>query len=218
MAIKIVDTAEGLKEWLLNIIFNVPSAYDNRHVGNVYYNCGYCYYEVNGVKYVSWDCWNLFKTHAWGWTPGYNKGSFLYAPGKNGIEDWNGKQIMDRCSDVSTNFKSIVPGELLLTKAEDHMGGYIGEYVYAGKTYNVVECTPKTSVMTGGVVLSYVDTQGRRFNCKGGTQAGSWYYHGKAPWIDYTNGALTYTVKQSGNKQIVNVQGKGQLTIITTIK
>lgn len=220
MAIKKVYTADQYIERLLYIVYNLPTAYSNRVDGKTYYNCGY-----RGMQSYMWDCWNWPKTVGWEWTPGYNVGSFLYAPGTNGIEDWNGRQILDRCDDVSKDFKSVVPAEFLLTAAEDHAGTFIGKQIWNGYEFNVAECTPKIVrngqlVMSAGCHLSYVDEKGNRFNHKGGVQVGSWAYHGKTPWVDFTNGqkALTYTVKQSGNKQVLDVDGKGQITVTTSIK
>ena len=220
MAISKVYTAEAYRKKLLYIIYNLPTSYSNKvdQTTKTYYNCGY-----RGMSAYLWDCWNWHKTLAWGWEEGYNVGSFLYAPNKNGVGDWNGKQILDKCSDVSTNFKKITEEEMLLTKAQDHMGVYIGKEMWNGYEFNVAECTPQimrngTVIMSGGCHLSYVDEQGRRFNHKGGTQVGSWYQHGKLPWIDYTNGEvpLTYTISEKDGKQILSVDGKGQFEISTT--
>ena len=202
----ILFTAKQYRKKLLHIIYDLPTGYSNTvdKTTKTYYNCGY-----RGATSYLWDCWNWHKTLAWGWEEGYNVGSFLFAPNKNGVGDWNGRQIYDRCSDKSTNFKKIFEEEMLLTKAEDHMGVYIGKEVWNNFEFNVAECTPRVVkngvvLMTGGCLLSYVDEQGRRFNHKGGTQLGSWYYHGKLPWIDYTDVSLAHTTK-SGDKTIITL-------------
>lgn len=223
MAYKIIFTADKYVEKLLNIIYNLKTTYSNTvdKTTQTYYNCGY-----HGMSSYMFDCWNWHKVLWWGWTAGYNVGSFLFAPGTNGIGDWNGRQILDKCSGVSSDFKSLVPGEWLLTKAEDHAGVYIGKHTWNGYEYNVAECTPKITrngnlIMSSGCHLSYVDEKGNRYNHKGGTQVLAWAYHGKLPWIDYTNGnaPLKYTIKTEGNKQTINVtEGKGTITVVTTIK
>lgn len=223
MAISKVFTADEYVESLLYDVYNLPTTYSNRvdQTTKTYYNCGY-----RGMQSYMFDCWNWGKVKAWGWKPGYNVGSFLYAPGTNGVDDWNGRQIMDRCADVSTNFKPIVPAETLLTPAADHVGTFIGKHLWNGYEFNVAECTPKIVrdgklVMSAGCHLSYVDEQGRRFNHKGGVQVGTWAKHGKTPWVDFSNKdvPLKYTIKQDGNKQTITVvEGKGTITITTTVK
>lgn len=210
MAFEYLFTAAQYRKKLLHIIYDLPTSYSNQVDKNtkvkVYYNCGY-----RGMNAYIWDCWNWHKTLAWGWTEGYNVGSFLFAPNKNGVGDWNGKQIYDVCSDKSTDFKKIADVEMLLTKAEDHMGVYIGKEIWNGYEFNVAECSPRVirngqQVMSAGCHLSYVDDQGRRFNHKGGVQVGSWYYHGKLPWIDYRE-EKTARVEKSGTKTIITIEG-----------
>ena len=221
MAYRKLFTAEEYKQLLLYDIYNLSTNYSNTvdQKTKTYYNCGY-----RGVTAYSFDCWNWHKTKWWGWVPGYNVGSFLYAPGTNNIGDWTGRQILDKCTGVSSDFKNVAVGEWLLTKAEDHAGVYIGEHAWNGFIFNVAECTPKivrngVTVMSAGCHLSYVDEKGIRYNHKGGTQVVSWAYHGKLPWIDYTNGVtpMTYTTKQDGNKTIINFNGKGTATVTTSV-
>ncbi len=211
-------TAEAYKQSLLYDIYNLKTNYSNKVDQNTktYYNCGY-----RGMTAYSMDCWNWHKIKWWGWVPGYNVGSFLYAPGTNGIGDWTGRQILDKCADVSKDFKKIVPVEWLLTAAEDHAGVWIGKQMWNGYEFNTAECTPKIVrngqlVMSAGCHLSYTDEQGRRFNHKGGVQVGSWAYHGKLPWIDYSANELSYTVTTEGNKTYLDVDGKGRFEISTT--
>ena len=220
MAFKILFTADEYKESLLYDIYNLKTAYSNTvdKTTKTYYNCGY-----RGMSSYMFDCWNWHKVKAWGWVPGYNVGSFLFAPGTNGIGDWTGRQILDKCSGVSSDFKNVAVGEWLLTAAEDHAGVYIGKHLWNGYEFNVAECTPEIKrngvvIMSGGCHLSYVDAQGRRYNHKGGTQVAAWAKHGKLPWIDYTNGVkpLTYTIKADKDTATINFNGEGITTI--TIK
>lgn len=177
-------TKKEFKEKLLYCIFNMNTGYNNRYAVNaagqkIYYNCGY-----NWGNYTTWDCWNWPKTILWGWQPGWSVGSFLYAPGKNGVWDWNGHELIEWCKDVSEDFKNIPDLDMLITPKEDHVGIYIGDRTWNGYYFNVAECTPKTDYMIGGCLLSYVDEQGRRFNHKGGKQLGSWAKHGTIPILE----------------------------------
>lgn len=95
------------------------------------------------------------------------------------------KTLLDYCHDISNNFNNIKPGELL------YMNGHVGLYVGTvqpfndGRVFNVAECC--YSSFGGGGMLTYVDETGRRFNHKGGTQAGTWERHGQFYRVDYTS-------------------------------
>ena len=142
-------------------------------------NC--LFYQGNGI--YSADCWNLIKAYIWGkGVLPKNVGGYWFNPGRYGLGDWNGRQILDKCKDVSTSFSKVIPGEYLLTAAEDHAGIYVGDFTHEGHTYNVIECTP---IWANGIQATYVDSTGKRYQTKGGAQAGAWQYHGKLPWVDY---------------------------------
>lgn len=212
--IEIVFTAHDYCEGLKAIPETVKSIYKNIFPQNCLFNQG------NGV--FSGDCWNsIIKAFIWGkGVLPKNKGGYWYNPGRYGLGDWNGAQILAKCSDVSSDFTKIAKGEMLITAAKDHVGIYVGDYQVNGKTYNVIECTP---AWNGGIQKTYVDAQGRRFNTKGGGQLLAWAQHGKLPWIDYTEAPkdvpLKYTISTSGNTQTINViEGKGTITITTQIK
>ena len=60
-----------------------------------------------------------------------------------------------------------------------HIGAYIGKKV--NDKYNVIECTTSFG---GGVVYSWVDSDGTRRNCAGGSKNGKWSLHGKpSKWV-----------------------------------
>lgn len=207
MAYEIVFTAHDYVEGLKAIPETTKTVYKNIFPQNCLYNQG------NGV--FSGDCWNsVVKAYLWGkGVLPKGKGSYWYNPGRYGLGDWNGRQILNACSEVSTDFTKIVPGEYLLTADESHCGIYVGNYKVNGKTYNVIECTP---AWNGGIQKTYTDQQGRRFNTLGGGQLSAWKWHGKMPWIDYSANEekpLVYTVKASGNASVIEFDGKGKVTI-----
>lgn len=216
-------TAEQYRDSLLYDIYNLKTAYSNRvdQSTKTFYNCGY-----RGMNAYYFDCWNWHKVKAWGWVPGYNVGSFLYAPGTNGVDDWNGRQILNHCENVSSDFKNTICSEFLLTAAEDHAGVFIDEEKWNGYIFNVAECTPKivrngVLVMSDGCHLSYVDEQGRRYNHKGGVQVGAWAKHGRLPWVDYNSGQkFTYDIKKDAGKLIIDFSGTGsaEITLNATVK
>lgn len=175
MEIKIVFDNKQFVDKLINIAENLRSKYQN----TLPYNCGY--YHENG--YYTWDCWNLIKSLVWGWEDERYVGYYCFEPNKNGMGDWNGRQILEACSEVSTDFTYVPMGAYLLNENGSHAGIYIGEHEYGGFIFNVVECTP---AWMGGVQLSYVDTLGRRKQNKYATKLfGSWKYHGLLPWVEY---------------------------------
>lgn len=172
------DFVEGLKALPVTL---KGSLYKNKFPQNC------LFYQGNGI--YSADCWNLIKAYIWGeGVLPKNVGGYWFNPGKFGLGDWNGRQILDKCADISLDFSKLIPGEYLLTDAEDHAGIYIGDcqMTFNGvtNTFNVIECTP---IWANGIQPSYVDAKGIRYKYKGGTntKAGAWQYHAKLPWVDY---------------------------------
>ena len=192
------DFVEGLKA--------LPVTLKGSFYKNIFpQNC--LYYQGNGV--YSADCWNLIKAFIWGkGVLPKNVGGYWFNPGRYGLGDWNGRQILDKCADISLDFSSLIPGEYLLTDAEDHAGIYIGDTkaTFSGvtNTFNVVECTP---IWADGIQYSYVDAKGNRYRYKGGAQAGKWQYHAKLPWVDYgINGPAVHkkmVITEQTNDKIV---------------
>ena len=136
------------------------------------------YYSVAGGKWACWngkswnfDCVILVKAILWGWNgdKNHSHGGADYA--SNGVRDDNADQIMERCSNVTTNFGNIVPGELLW------MPGHVGVYVGDGK---VIECT---AAWEGKVVYSDINSQGKR--SRNGKTVGYWKKHGPLKYIEY---------------------------------
>lgn len=206
MAYEIVFTAFDFVEGLKALPETIKSTYKNIFPQNCLYNQG------NGL--FSADCWNMIKAFLWGkGVLPKNKGGYWYNPGRYGLGDWNGRQILNACSDVSTDFTSVKPGEYLLTADETHAGIFVGDYKVGGKTYNVIECTP---AWNGGIQKTYVDQQGRRFNTKGGGQLSAWKYHAKMPWIDYSSAAqqpLTYSISADKNSAVIKFNGEGVVRV-----
>ena len=177
MAYKQVMTAKAAVELLLHIAKDLPTGYNN----NFPKNLGYW----DGEKFT-WDCWNLWpKSLVWGWWENKTVGYYAKYDPSTGLGDWGGARILSCCSDVSSDFSKLTPGEFLLSTDSDHAGAYIGEYIINGKCVNVVECT--TSWRERRVCFSYVTSNGKRYHYKGGAQAPtSWGKHGLLPWIDYS--------------------------------
>lgn len=216
MAYEKVFTAE---DFCASLIAGVWSMKATAYKDTYPLNC--LYYWGNGKW--SADCNNLYK--CWIWSKGElpkTVGKYVYAPNRYGLGDLTCKQLIDSCSDVSTDFSKIQKGELLYIKGSTdlngHIGIYVGDYQVEGKTFNVIEASP---IWYNGIQSTYVDSKGRRIRPKTGEQSGVWEKHGKAPNIDYgiKDVPLKYTISTSGNTQTINViEGKGTITITTQIK
>ena len=136
------------------------------------------YYSVAGGNWAKWngkswnfDCVILIKAILWGWNGDKNAshGGAKYA--SNGVYDDGANQILKRCTDVSSDFTNITPGELLW------MDGHVGVYIGNGQ---VIECT---AAWEGKVLYSSIDSKGRR--TRNGRQVYSWKKHGKLSYIEY---------------------------------
>lgn len=137
-------------------------------------------YSVNAI---SGDCVNLYKALLNGYdVNNHTVGYYQSTLGNTGdVTEWG---LLQQCSDVSKDFSKLKPSEPRLLYMSGHIGGYVGDFEKYGHTYNVVECT---SSWGGGILFSYVDSQGRRFKSKGGEQRKAWTHHGlMTPWIDYS--------------------------------
>lgn len=122
------------------------------------------------------DCVNLLKGLLWGWNGNKNAtyGGAKYA--SNGVPDTNANGMFDSCcTDKSTNFKNIVPGEFVW------MSGHIGVYIGDGLA---VECTP---IWKDGVQITAVGNIGK----KAGYNTRTWTKHGKCKFLSYSAPAPT---------------------------
>lgn len=196
---KVIMTSVQLVERLKKL------ASRNTFYKNVYpYNL--CYVHSNGQ--TSADCVNLYKALLNGLdVNNLSAGYFQQDLSNTGdVTEWG---LMQQCSDVSQNFTKLKAGEPRLLYMSGHIGGYIGEEVVANNhVYNVIECT---GAWGGGILYSYVDSAGRRFNHKNGVQNGSWTHHGKmTPWVSYVTPQPTPAPSGKTNVQIAQevIDGK----------
>ena len=161
------------------LAFNRVTYYDNSFPAN----CG----EINPDGSISFDCIGMEKTVL-------NEPDIVYKTKPAGyhvepgqvVPDWaDGAGILGLCTDAKWwDFSTIVPGEHLYMRTDGHGGVYVGEFVHAGLTYNVIECT---AAWAGGVIPTYLDKNtGARLQYKGGPQCYAWEAHGKlSKYVDY---------------------------------
>lgn len=144
------------------------------------------YYSVAGGDWAKWngkswnfDCVILVKAILWGWSENkkHAHGGAIY--NSNNVFDDSADGIINRCKNISTNFKSIPKGSLLW------MSGHVGVYIGNGE---VIECT---GAWEGKVVKSQIGSKGER--TRNGVKVGSWKKHGLLPYIEYEEEKKTET-------------------------
>lgn len=145
------------------------------------------------------DCVCLLKGVLWGWDGDTSKsyGGATYA--SNGVPDINADMMINKCSNVSTNFANIEVGEAVWCSG--HIGVYIGDGL-------AVECTPNWD---NKVQITAVGNIGK----KAGYNTRTWVKHGKLPYVTYkkettttkpatTKPATTNTSVAAGAKVTIN--------------
>ena len=139
------------------------------------YNVLYC----DGETWYC-DCVNLLKALFNGrdiddWTPGSYQGNL------DNTGDCTCYEFINKCTDVSGDFTKLRDGEPRVLWMDEHIGSYIGKTVDG--LYNVIECTV---AFGGGIVYSWVDSDGTRRNQQGGEARGQWLQNGlPTQWISY---------------------------------
>lgn len=157
-------------------IGNFPSQV-KRYYDNTLKTCGQT--EANKVlkeaaKSPCWafDCVGLIKGLLWSWDAGEKSiyGGAVYE--SNGVPDAGAGSggLISYCKDVSADFSTIIPGEMLWN--DGHVGIYIGEG-------QAIECT---TAWTGNVQQTVVTNIRAAIN---GQHGRKWSKHGKLPWVEY---------------------------------
>lgn len=115
------------------------------------------------------DCVCFIKALFWGWKgdPSQVYGGAVYK--SNGIPDIGADQLIKQCIDVSEDFSTIVPGEVVWQSG--HVGIYVGDGLAAEATFEPADGVQLQCVLPMGV--------------KPGMPATGWVKHGKLPWISY---------------------------------
>jgi len=144
--------------------------------------------KLIGKGYYGFDCVNLIKGVFWGFpNTKYNS---------NNVPDINADSMIQKCSDLSTDFAVIDVGEAVW------LAGHIGVYIGSGK---VIECTPKWNNKVQITACSNIGNIS-------GLNGRKWAKHGKLPYIDYVG----VTVKEF--QKSFGLEADGIVGKITTAK
>lgn len=164
---KVFTSKEFIKKlkWLVNDVPNV-------------YHSGKGWSERNSKGQVQFDCVVSVKCILWNFRNDYKinkRGGTIYC--SNGVPDFTCNGALNYCTDVSTNFEHLTPGEYLCMKGTkyNHTGIYLGD----GKVFE-----DTTGWGTKKAIISDINNKGIR-SYKGKTNL-KWTYHGKLKWIDYS--------------------------------
>lgn len=172
-------------KWLVN---DVP---------NVYYS-GKNWSKLNSNGKWQFDCVLSVKSLLWGFKADKKlfRGGTVYK--SNGVADFSCNGALNYCTDVSTNFAHLTPGEYLCMKGTkyNHTGIYLGD----GKVFE-----DTTSWGTKKAIISDIDSKGTRTYKGKKSAANKWTYHGKLIYIDYSNAPVPMgqvaILQQTMNKQ-----------------
>jgi len=118
--------------------------------------------------YYGADCSNMYKAVFWGLDTSKVNEIDKYTPNgagvkrnSNGLKDLGSDELFNICTDISTNMKNIIPGEMV------GMKGHIG--MYYGKI-NGVDYVIDVTISQGGLALNKMSNQ-------------RWTKHGKCPFV-----------------------------------
>lgn len=169
---KLKDVAENYKTLYVMGCFGAPltAANKKRYIEHNAYN-----QKATRVKYINaasadtfgFDCVCLIKAILWGWI-GNKKKAYGGATYKaNGVPDLSANQMINVCTDISTDFSNIEVGEAVWCSG--HIGVYIGNGL-------AIECTPSWDNCVQITACNHT---------KAGYHLRVWKKHGKLPYIDY---------------------------------
>lgn len=172
---KAIDVAKNRKTLYVMGCFGAPmnAANKKRYTGNNDYNRRperTAMIQAASTDTFGFDCVGLIKALLWGWRADQGKtyGGASYE--SNGVPDYGANKTIQVCKDVSTDFRSIIPGEAVWKSG--HIGIYIGDGL-------AVECTPSWDNKAQITAVGNIGT-------KSGYHTRAWTKHGKLPWVDYT--------------------------------
>lgn len=185
---KVIMTSQDLIE-RLRILAARRTFYRNKYPYNL------C--RINEDKRTSADCVNLYKALLNGYDV-YKSTIGYYQKDLSNTGDCSEQGLLNQCTDISIDFTRIADGKPRALWMNGHFGGSIPTVTMNNKRYNVIECTPSFG---GGIIYSWVDPDGTRRACQGGTVNGKWLKNGLfTPFVNYN--AQPTTVDVSGYPEL----------------
>ncbi len=169
---KLIDAAKNHKTLYIMGCFGAPMNDKNkkRYSKNHSYNRKperTAMIQAAGADVFGFDCVCLIKGILWGWNADKNKTYGGAAYKSNDVPDIGADQMFNACTEQSSDFNKILPGEAVW------MSGHIGVYIGGGLA---VECSPKWENKV----------QITACNCSiAGYNRRNWKKHGKLPYIEY---------------------------------
>lgn len=153
----------------LKYLASESTKYSNKYPYNLLY--------VND-GYITGDCLNTIKALLNGYNVNkHTKG--YYQKSLTNTGDCTEAELLAQCTDVSSDFKKITAPAILYMRG--HVGSFIPVTTKNGYQYNCIECTTSFG---GGIVYSWVDSDGTRRKCKGGVANKKWTQWGKpSRWL-----------------------------------
>lgn len=201
---KIVTTNEKLISDLKNL-----ASRKTRYVNRYPYNL--CYNHSDG--YTSADCSNLYKSLFNGYDVN-NRTVGYYQRDLSNTGDCTEAGLISQCTEISSDF-NIKDNDFRLLYMRGHIGGYIGCVQRNGHEYNVIEATP---AFGGGIVYSWMDSDGTRRPYKGGVKNGKWIQYGKpTKWVLYATEGSNSSDKPKVDYSTYPVLKKGSTGKYVTI-
>lgn len=145
------------------------------------FNCGYIW----TCGYLSFDCIGMIKSYINDPSIAYKTepAGFYVKPGQK-IPDTTERGILNLCTMRSSDFKAIGKGAYMLYEGDGHGSIYVGKFTDPSGVVNTIECCDDP--VGHGVVTSYTDSKGRRWDHKGGTCYGRYTEYGfLTKWVSY---------------------------------
>ncbi|KAK2943507.1 putative Exo-glucosaminidase lytG precursor [Blattamonas nauphoetae] len=122
-----------------------------------------------GKGFWGFDAPGLIKGVLWGWTEDISKPNGGAVVGSNNVPDVGADSLFSRCTDISSDWTNLLPGEAVWNKG--HIGVYLGEK-------KVAECSASWK---NKCQISTISNLG----ALAGFNTRAWTKHGQLPSVTY---------------------------------
>lgn len=182
----------------LEVLADRKTFYKNKYPYNLLY--------IHSDGRTSGDCVNMLKALFNGYDVSVTKVGY-YQKSLSNTGDCTEYGLLKQCTSISTDFKQLTDNNARVLYMPGHIGCYVGTHIRNGKEYNVIECT---AAWGGGILYSYVNEKGERYNHKGGSRNGKWKQHGLPTlWVSYNTEETKKDYKKVAKEIIDGKWGNG---------